>query len=236
MAPEVMDRRAKGDMRADMWAMGVMLADALLDAGFAADGAAADCYGPQDRKTLVPDAVEQAGAPNSAMVHAIRELLAIDPSARPPAADVLRQPGVFEVVTCTANQQALAAAPAHRRATLDAALNAVRKQGQHKLGRAMLRTDVLPRLVPLVNGMSAKQLAMDWEVGFEGESAQVKLHVAMVPCLLFARPCTHLHTCLCTCPDTCRSSCRSTCRNRYAFGLVCSACTPGSMHTFSHMP
>ena len=29
MAPEVLGRRSKGDMRADMWALGVMLADTL---------------------------------------------------------------------------------------------------------------------------------------------------------------------------------------------------------------
>ena len=164
---------SKGDMQADMWACGVMLADALLDQKFSEEGPAANVYLDQDRSKLLPSPLAGPGVPSDALVTAVREMLALDPQVRPKAWDVLRRPGVFQAVTQAADLAAVLAGPRQRRAALDAALEAARvRRPKHKLAHEVERSAVLSSLVPMVNSMTAKQLAMTWEASFVGETGQ----------------------------------------------------------------
>ena len=151
----------------------MMLADTLLGTNFGSQGDGAVVYSSQDRTALVPDARAEAGAASSAMVAAVRELLAIDAQERPTATDILRRPAVFVAVLRPADLSAVVAGPTQRRTALDAALQAVRVRRRHRLSRSVQRSDVLAAMVQEVNGMTSRQLAMDWEAAFEGEIAQV---------------------------------------------------------------
>ena len=185
MAPEVLGRRSKGDMRADMWALGVMLADTLAGCGFAAQGDAAVIYTTQDRGALVPDAPTAPGAPSRAMLCMVREVLSIEPLDRPTAAEILRRPGVFVAVSSPADLCAVTAGPAQRRSALDTALRTVQTRGRrHRLRSTVQRSDVLPALVAEVNGMSSRQLSMDWEAAFADEVAQDYggVHMELLTC------------------------------------------------------
>ena len=100
-----MSSAERGDSAADMWAVGVMLADALLGTNFAVEGRGCRLYSPVARAVLVPAAappppppLPPPPPPEAELVELVRTMLELSPANRPTVFEALAPLRAWEVV------------------------------------------------------------------------------------------------------------------------------------------
>eukprot|EP00854_Cymbomonas_tetramitiformis_P002769 gene2769-3550_t len=166
---------------ADVFALGVMLAESLLDIDLrGSTGLDSPVYG-QRISGRVPE-VEQAARwivrsssapPQDALVELIHRMLETEPGDRPSMWEVTQEPAAFR----GRSQAELAHSDRLRDINMDAARSAFRRARSSACRIVPPAPNRLPRagllhaLIPVVNAMNAATIAADWRVRFEGEDA-----------------------------------------------------------------
>lgn len=170
MAPEVRQGE-RAAAPADVWAVGIMLADAFFVTGQSWEQQGVECvvYTDTDRAQLIATPADQgpSSVPDG-LVEATRQMLAVSPDDRPSVYDVLQRPNTFQQENAAASSVEEGAIALRKQ--LEAAIRGTRPaRARRVVIPPVTRQRILDRLAPIVNGMTPAKVRQCWQASFIGE-------------------------------------------------------------------